>query len=66
MVTKAMSDEEYVEKQGIYCPFCHTKCSMVTGEFRHDESYAWQPCVCEVCNKEWDDVYELTGFTEVT
>ena len=60
-----LTPTEYAAKMGMVCPFCLGS-SMTTGHMQHDEQQAWMSVTCQVCGKEWNDVYQLTGYeTEV-
>lgn len=60
-----MTNEEYVKAGGCRCPFCGGT-SLYGGFTEVDEGGAWQPVFCEDCGKEWNDIYKLLGYEEVT
>jgi transposase-like protein len=47
----------------MFCPFCGES-NISVGEIQHDEIQAWIPCKCERCSREWNDIYQLTGYEE--
>lgn len=58
-----MTNEEYVAKGGNACPFCGS--GHLEGDAIQSEgAKAWQEITCNGCGKVWQDVYQLTGWTD--
>ena len=57
---------KYVESHGLICPFCGSETleGMHRVEAGRGDGLATQHVRCADCDKEWDDLYVLTGFTE--
>lgn len=61
MNKKPLTKKQYVKKCGVICPFCQS--DQIEGfSIEVDGPIAWQPIICNDCNSEWDDIYELTGY----
>lgn len=58
-----MTEEEYVKKQGLYCPNCESY-EITGGSLNVYAELCYQNITCSVCGASWMDVYELTGYTE--
>lgn len=57
----AMTEEEYLACGGGQCPFCRS--TDITGDtIEVDGTTAWQPVVCNECDAEWQDNFNLTGY----
>ena len=46
-----------------HCPFCKSK-DIEGGHVEIDYKSAWQEISCNVCHKEWTDIYTLTDIEE--
>jgi hypothetical protein len=55
--------KEYVEGYGSECPFCDSE-DIVGGETNYGAGEIWQDVLCNSCEKEWVDIYTLTGVEE--
>ena len=53
--------QEYVDKNGLYCPFCGSM-GLHTGKPEVGDSIIWQSVRCVDCGREWDDRYDLTSI----
>jgi len=60
-----LSDQEYVEKRGLACPFCKSA-SLEWDEIEVDGTDAQQEVYCHNCGAAWLDVYSLSGYAVVT
>ena len=60
-----LTEEEFVEKAGNTCPYCHS--SDLVGQISPDFDGAWMSMEtsCGDCNKQWYDVYRLVGYSEI-
>jgi len=56
-----MTDEEYVAKQGVVCPFCRSE-RIDGGDWDAMGEHAVQACKCDDCGREWLDQYRLIGY----
>ena len=56
---------EYLNNGGAVCPYCGNNAVVASGETKAVGIEARQQIVCFKCNKEWVDVYKLTGIEEV-
>lgn len=54
--------EEYIAHPN-YCPYCESE-EVSSGNFESDDNYGWRDAHCEDCNKNWQDLYTLTGIAE--
>lgn len=61
-----LSNEEYLAKRGLVCPFCHKGDMLTPGPARHDyDPMRLRVTVnCGECNAEWDDVYVLSNYED--
>ena len=57
-----MTDEQYVNRIGLACPFCESTNVRTVDALEADGGCAWQECACSDCGKAWTDQYALTGF----
>jgi len=58
-----MTDEQYVSRMGIACPFCESTKIRTVDALEAESGCAWQECACSDCGKRWTDQYFLVGFT---
>jgi len=58
-----LTEQEYVQELGQVCPVCQASDIRTAGQANFDADYAWQLVKCEDCNLEWDDVYQLVGYS---
>ena len=61
---KPMTDKEYVEQEGMHCPFCGSNRVEGTGCINADGAGALGPVTCADCEKSWYDCYDLTGYID--
>lgn len=59
-----LTPEEYVKRAR--CPACQSVCMSGTGEREHSGDETTQRVFCEDCGAEWDDVYKLTGYDNLS
>ena len=56
-----LTDKEYVERGGCFCPFCRS--SDISGDsVEVDDAGARQEVICNSCERSWTDYYELKGY----
>ena len=60
-----MTNQEYIDKDGQYCPFCESSNIQITSELNEGIIKIWQSCKCNECNKQWNDVYMLVKYEEI-
>lgn len=60
-----MTNEEYVEKQGLVCPACGDKDVTATDSPEVNGRYAFQPVCCNTCRAQWTDEYMLVGYSNL-
>lgn len=60
-----LSEEDYVAKCGGICPVCGSD-QVEGGSIAIDGPCASQGVVCNDCNAEWTDVYQLSGYSDLT
>ena len=51
---------KYLDKGACECPFCGSE-NIEGGPVEIDLGSAWQQVSCVDCEKEWSDLYTLTG-----
>ena len=54
--------KNYLENDGTRCPFCGSK-KIRAYSPDVDGATVWISVDCEDCKKEWEDQYQLIGFT---
>jgi Zn finger protein HypA/HybF involved in hydrogenase expression len=54
---------EYVKEKYGHCPYCGSD-DIEGGFIEVNDNYCWQPITCNNCEKEWNDLYTLTGIEE--
>ena len=57
-----MTEEEYVARKGLYCPYCASD-DIDTGADDFKDEMVVMNCVCYCCDKEWTDEYKLAGYS---
>ena len=55
---------QYMTNGACKCPVCHSE-EIEGGPIEIDAGQAWQPMSCNACPATWNDVYKLTGFSEL-
>jgi hypothetical protein len=60
-VCEAISSEEYVQDNGMHCPFCRSY-DISSGDIEIDDVQIFQKISCFDCSKSWQDVYKLTNY----
>ena len=59
--TKPMTDEDYVAKKGLVCPYCgHAE--VCAARLHADEDVAWGDAWCSQCGRSWLEQYQLVGW----
>lgn len=53
----------YVKHHGAFCPYCESR-DLEGGCMEGNGNYIFMPVTCLNCNKEWTDIYTLTGILE--
>lgn len=59
-----LSSFEYAQEGGTRCPMCLSD-NIEGREINIDQGSAWQECSCLNCHAAWNDVYALTGYSEL-
>ena len=54
----------YATIGGGQCPICRSE-DIEGGNVTVETGGAWQTCSCNNCDHSWDDVYVLTGYTDL-
>lgn len=62
-MSKRLSQDEYVQKKGNYCPFCGA-CEFEGHEITVEAGKAFQEVTCNECGKGWYDIYQLVSYEE--
>jgi formate dehydrogenase maturation protein FdhE len=57
------TEAEYVEKNGIFCPYCRSK-NISSNKPELMDNGVDVEVECNVCGKTWTDVYRLAGIAE--
>lgn len=57
-----MTDDEYVQTQGLRCPYCRERDVEGVGGVEIDAGYATQEVRCNSCERHWIDRYHLMGY----
>ena len=60
---KPLSQKKYLENPNV-CPACRGA-DITGGEINVDADTAWQEITCENCGTHWNDLYKLTGYTDL-
>jgi len=60
-----LTQSEYLNSPDT-CPFCHGTNSEATGESNTDADWHSEEIQCNDCGKEWNDIYTLAQFQEIT
>jgi len=59
-----MTNLEYVEEGGEFCPECRSGRVSSTDRMQTDFAIAWQEIRCLSCCAKWTDQYKLVGYTQ--
>lgn len=66
MELTAEQKEHYIKVANNICPNPECNSEDITGDFVEiDVGSCWQPCHCNECHWEWNDIYKLVDM-EVT
>jgi transposase-like protein len=57
-----MTDDEYVQTQGLRCPYCREHDVEGVGGVEIDAGGAIQEVRCTSCERNWIDRYHLMGY----
>lgn len=57
-----LSQKEYVDGNGLNCPYCHATSLMFDDDLALGGSLVTLRCECENCHMVWEERYELTGY----
>ena len=62
--SRAELSKEYKEYEGLKCPYCNVTGKVDTlGPISNNENgTATQPTICNNCEGEWDEIWELKGW----
>ena len=61
-----LTSKEYVKKEGLICPFCgSTNVHENSSVDRSDGTTFYQDIICLNCEKEWQDIFTLTSYSEI-
>jgi transposase-like protein len=56
--------QDYIEKDGVRCPYCNNTSLEPLGQLTSNSSGgAYQDIHCDNCGRTWTDEYTLTGIT---
>jgi transposase-like protein len=58
---KPMTSTEYVADGGGRCPFCRSR-EIEGSQHDYEGDKVYQNITCRSCNREWTDIYALTGY----
>ena len=56
-----LTSREYVQKRGMVCPFCDSE-DITGGSYDMEDNKVYLTVICRSCKREWEDIYELTGY----
>ena len=56
---------EYLLHKGLHCPFCDSEDISASEGMEQDGPTASQRIHCDTCDKQWDDLFTLTGFDDL-
>lgn len=59
-----LTDAQYVKSRGHCCPNCNGN-NVSAREHDFNSGTATQDVVCDDCNAEWVDVYNLIGYCDL-
>ena len=62
VLIKQMTNEEYVAKQGLVCPYCGSVAIFAVGDMGAEADEAWGEVECLSCCRKWRDVFKLVGW----
>ena len=64
-MSRKLTDQQYVQRQGLVCPFCQGDDLDTRSPVTLKTDVATQEIRCNACGKVWDDVFTLSGYREV-
>ena len=64
-MSRKLTDQQYVQRQGLVCPFCHGDDLGIRSPVTQKTDVATQEIKCNGCGRVWDDVFILSGYREV-
>lgn len=56
--------DEYVARDGEYCPYCKGTDTTDTGDLLCSDGYFERPMYCGECGKRWIEIYQLSNIQE--
>ena len=60
-----LTEQEYIDKLGYTCPSC-SSCSVDSEDIiEADYGIAWQNIFCNICHAQWQDNYNLVGYSNL-
>jgi len=60
-MNKPATNKQYIEGYWTECPWCKSD-DIGGGHIQVDGKTCWQNIMCNKCNKEWKDIYNLVGY----
>ena len=69
MEPNQMMNKDYLEADGLKCPFCGSV-RIEKGDFNANEKgdfnakFFTRPVGCNACGAEWDDAFKLVGYMD--
>ena len=54
-------EQKYIDHGGVICPYCLST-DITSGHIESDAAIAWAKVSCNCCDKQWQDLYTLTGI----
>lgn len=59
-----LTPDQYRDSGGVRCPNCGSE--NIEGQgVEVDQGSCYQPCGCNDCDAEWNDVYQLLGYDDL-
>ena len=59
---KPMKSAAYLRAKGGVCPYCRSVEIEGMSTIQAEGTTAWQRIECSACQRDWVDIYELTGY----
>ena len=64
-MSKRLTDQQYVQRQGLVCPFCQGHDLGPASGVTLETDVATQEIRCNSCKRTWEDIFTLSGYREV-
>lgn len=64
-LAQAVTQEEFVERGGFFCPYCQHDRPSYNGDYSWDEQSVWSKAKCDKCGRQWEEQHILVGYRDV-